>query len=615
MGSTTAPSRPDQSPAPASGRTGGIWQRQLAHYPDNGPRSLYLGITVLATMVLYYELYVGGAVATQIIADLDFSFTVLRLRLRHREPGRRLRLAVRRARRPLGPGQPRRLRAAAHRPDHPLRPPARAGQDRLHGALRAAELRRGRRARRDAGADPRLLAAGRPRRGDGLLDPRPGARQPRRHLGVEQHPRQPPRLALPVLRLRHRRPRRLRHRVRRPAGALAGAARPADGEHARPRADRGPRGRDRPGEGAAGPLAADAALRRHRARPSRSASSCSCTTSSSASRSSTSRPSSATPRPAANALANWYWITNAIALVVTGVLSDRLRVRKPFMIVGGLISIVGRVLFALAATEPDTELLHVRRSTSCSARPAAAWPTSPGWRASPRPSSGTTRRPRRPAWRSGAGPCGIVVTVSLAVFTLVVPATSILVDKAPADAGDRSEHPDEVAVLTAIDQDLRRDWPADPTDTDPLGPRSGRSPASEGAERRRGGARPRPSSRGARDGRRPSTRTSSRRCRRTDLSAARRGGRPDRGGARRRRRGRAAAARRRRRAPTRRPRVGRAVRRRLQAAPAAFPADDLETWRANGPRSRRRRRTTPASGRPGGGSASPARWCSSRSSS
>src|SRR3954469_22134998 len=43
----------------------------------------------------------------------------------------------------------------------------------------------------------------------------------------------------------------------------------------------------------------------------------------------------------ANQLANWYWITNALALVLTGILSDRFRVRKPFMIVGTLISLVG----------------------------------------------------------------------------------------------------------------------------------------------------------------------------------------------------------------------------------------------------------------------------------
>jgi ACS family D-galactonate transporter-like MFS transporter len=59
----------------------------------------------------------------------------------------------------------------------------------------------------------------------------------------------------------------------------------------------------------------------------------------------------------ANQLANWYWITNAIALVVAGVLSDRLRVRKPFMIVGALISLLGVALFAAAATRPDTGYL------------------------------------------------------------------------------------------------------------------------------------------------------------------------------------------------------------------------------------------------------------------
>src|SRR6195952_3947570 len=56
----------------------------------------------------------------------------------------------------------------------------------------------------------------------------------------------------------------------------------------------------------------------------------------------------------ANALANWYWIANAVSLFVTGFLTARFRVRKPFMIVGSVISIVGAILFALAATKPDT---------------------------------------------------------------------------------------------------------------------------------------------------------------------------------------------------------------------------------------------------------------------
>ena len=33
-----------------------LWYRQLGHYPDTGRRVLYLGIVVLATIMLYYEL-------------------------------------------------------------------------------------------------------------------------------------------------------------------------------------------------------------------------------------------------------------------------------------------------------------------------------------------------------------------------------------------------------------------------------------------------------------------------------------------------------------------------------------------------------------------------------
>lgn len=52
----------------------------------------------------------------------------------------------------------------------------------------------------------------------------------------------------------------------------------------------------------------------------------------------------------ANALATWYWATNAISLIVAGWLSDRLRVRKPFMLLGALVSASGVALFAVATT-------------------------------------------------------------------------------------------------------------------------------------------------------------------------------------------------------------------------------------------------------------------------
>ncbi|MEV0579891.1 MFS transporter [Streptomyces sp. NPDC050392] len=56
----------------------------------------------------------------------------------------------------------------------------------------------------------------------------------------------------------------------------------------------------------------------------------------------------------ANALGNWYWASSAIALIGAGILSDRLRVRKPIMIVGGVGSVVCTAVFASLATRQDT---------------------------------------------------------------------------------------------------------------------------------------------------------------------------------------------------------------------------------------------------------------------
>ena len=52
-----------------------VWHRQLDSYPDTGVRIMYLAITVLATVTLYYELYVGGSVSTLILANLNMTFT------------------------------------------------------------------------------------------------------------------------------------------------------------------------------------------------------------------------------------------------------------------------------------------------------------------------------------------------------------------------------------------------------------------------------------------------------------------------------------------------------------------------------------------------------------
>ena len=52
-----------------------LWNRQLDTYPDTAPRLTYLGITVLSTIVLYYQLYVGGSVSTLFLQKLHMSFS------------------------------------------------------------------------------------------------------------------------------------------------------------------------------------------------------------------------------------------------------------------------------------------------------------------------------------------------------------------------------------------------------------------------------------------------------------------------------------------------------------------------------------------------------------
>ena len=51
-----------------------LWKRELQHYPEERTRYFLLGIVVLATVSLYYENYVAGAVATQILTSLHISF-------------------------------------------------------------------------------------------------------------------------------------------------------------------------------------------------------------------------------------------------------------------------------------------------------------------------------------------------------------------------------------------------------------------------------------------------------------------------------------------------------------------------------------------------------------
>ncbi len=56
----------------------------------------------------------------------------------------------------------------------------------------------------------------------------------------------------------------------------------------------------------------------------------------------------------ANYLNIWFWGADAVALIVFGIISDKLRVRKPLMLIGSIGSIVFLALFALQTDHPFT---------------------------------------------------------------------------------------------------------------------------------------------------------------------------------------------------------------------------------------------------------------------
>jgi MFS family permease len=152
----------------------------------------------------------------------------------------------------------------------------------------------------------------------------------------------------------------------------------------------------------------------------------------------------------ANNLANWYWVANAIGLLVAGLFSDRLRVRKPLMVAGTVLSLVAAAIFASAATNPDTSyhtfawvfvLGAVGGGTAYVAWMAAF--------------TETVEKVNPAATATGLAVWGwilrLVVTASFALLPAVVPATTTLVDKGARVSEIVETYPQQVQVLGAVD--------------------------------------------------------------------------------------------------------------------------------------------------------------------
>jgi len=185
------------------------------------------------------------------------------------------------------------------------------------------------------------------------------------------------------------------------------------------------------------------------------------------------------PPARANSLANWYWITNAVTLVVVGVLSDRFRVRKPFMILGTAIGLVGTVLFALSATHHQsyyTLAVYFMLAASGGGMAYVAWMAS---------FTETVERHNPAATATGLAIWGwilrLVVTVSLAALPLVVPATSPLADHGARVQELAAQYKEPLGVLQSLDPATAKALTTNPGDVPALSKALGEVAREQGA--------------------------------------------------------------------------------------------------------------------------------------
>ncbi|MFN2519252.1 MAG: MFS transporter [Jatrophihabitantaceae bacterium] len=159
----------------------------------------------------------------------------------------------------------------------------------------------------------------------------------------------------------------------------------------------------------------------------------------------------------ANALGNWNWTFNALSLIFFGFLSDRVRVRKPFMVMGAIGAIVFTSIFAMKATEPDTSystfvvlLVGLSISLGCAYAP---------WMAS---FTETVERRNPALTATGLAVWGLVIRIVIAVSVFFVPhvvnTVTTLADKggpvqAAAAGRDPSLTPAQNAAVKAVAAD------------------------------------------------------------------------------------------------------------------------------------------------------------------
>ena len=152
----------------------------------------------------------------------------------------------------------------------------------------------------------------------------------------------------------------------------------------------------------------------------------------------------------ANGLGNWFWSADAVAVVAVGVLSDKLKVRKPFMLVGGIGAVVMGLVFASLATHPHT-------SYTTFALVIMVMSASRGIAYAPWMAAYTeTLESRNPALvATGLAIWGwilrIVAAISFLVVPFVVPSATPVADYGPQAAALQARYSSQIATLKLVE--------------------------------------------------------------------------------------------------------------------------------------------------------------------
>jgi MFS family permease len=165
----------------------------------------------------------------------------------------------------------------------------------------------------------------------------------------------------------------------------------------------------------------------------------------------------------ANGLGNWFWAFDAVALIATGVISDRLKVRKPFMLIGGIGAVVMTIMFLGRTSHPHTGYYtFVWIISILAVFQAIAYAP---WMAS---FTETVERRNPALTATGLAVWGwiirAVVAVSIFAIPLVVTSATPLVQYGSQVTALSTKYAQELATISVIDPATLRTLTADPTD-------------------------------------------------------------------------------------------------------------------------------------------------------